>query len=208
VKPVERIHSGYVAGRRARVLTDRLARVIPRGASVLEIGAGDGMLLAELARRRGDCSFSGVDVLVREITHAAIEGYDGRTLPRGDASVDVALFVDVLHHTEDALDLLREARRVARASIVIKDHTLDGFAAGPTLRFMDRVGNARHGVALPYNYWPKARWEVAFEKLELTVESWESRLGLYPWPASLVFERSLHFLARLGLGRARARAGG
>jgi SAM-dependent methyltransferase len=182
-----------------RVLAGHVANALPPNASVLEIGAGDGQLLAELARQRADCTYSGVDVLVRDVTYAPIERYDGRTLPRGDASVDVALFVDVLHHTDDPLSVLREARRVARRAIVIKDHTLQGLAAGATLRFMDKVGNARYGVALPFNYWPKERWDAAFDELGLSVELWNARLGLYPWPASLVFERSLHFLARLGL---------
>ena len=194
MKPIEHIHSGYVAGRRVRVLAERIADVLPRDASVLEVGAGDGMLLAELAQRRSDCRFSGIDVLVREVTHAPIERYDGVTIPRADASVDAVLFVDVLHHTDDPLRVLREARRVAARAIVIKDHTLEGLAAGPTLRFMDRVGNARHGVALPYNYWRKARWLAAFEELGLEIEQWDDNLGLYPWPASWVFERSLHFL--------------
>jgi hypothetical protein len=75
------------------------------------------------------------------------------------------VFIDVLHHTNDPVLLLREAARVARNTIVIKDHTLDGFAAGPTLRFMDRIGNRRYNVALPYNYWPKQQWLSAFEAL-------------------------------------------
>jgi hypothetical protein len=36
---------------------------------------------------------------------------------------------------------------------LIKDHTLNGFLAGLTLRFMDWVGNACYGIALPYHYW-------------------------------------------------------
>ena len=64
--------------------------------------------------------------------------------------------------------LLREAARVARQGVVIKDHTRDGILAGPILRFMDFVGNAHHGVALPYNYWPRRCWIGAFEELGLS----------------------------------------
>ena len=46
------------------------------------------------------------------------------------------MFVDVLLHTLDPMILLREAIRVARQTVVIKDHTLDGLLAGPTLRAM------------------------------------------------------------------------
>ena len=62
---------------------------------------------------------------------------------------------------------------------MIKDHLTDGLLAVPTLRFMDRVSNARHGVVLPYNYWSHARWLEAFATLGLTPEVWKKSLGLY-----------------------------
>ena len=110
------------------------------------------------------------------------------------------MFVDVLHHTNDPDVLLAEARRVARRAIIIKDNTKDGVLAGATLRFMDWVGNAPHGVALPYNYWPLARWRDAFSRLGMTPSVWESRLDLYGFPARFLFDRSLHFVTRLDVG--------
>jgi hypothetical protein len=62
---------------------------------------------------------------------------------------------------------------------------------------MDRVGNARHGVALPYNYWRRAQWLQEFERAGLSPTLWKDSLHLYPWPASLLFDRSLHFVSRL-----------
>ena len=41
---------------------------------------------------------------------------------------------------------------MAKHGLVIKDHTVTGLLARPTLRLMDVVGNAPHGVALTYNY--------------------------------------------------------
>ena len=102
------------------------------------------------------------------------------------SSVDVVMFADVLHHTSDPEVLLREAQRVARQAVVLKDHTRDGLLAYTTLRFMDWVGNAHHGVVLPYNYWPEARWKTAFASLGLKIQKWQSKIPLYPWPASLV----------------------
>jgi hypothetical protein len=62
---------------------------------------------------------------------------------------------------------------------------------------MDWVGNARHGVALPYNYWSRAEWTRAFDAAALEPTTMVSRLGLYPAPASWLFDRSLHFVAAL-----------
>ena len=105
------------------------------------------------------------------------------------------MFVDVLHHTLDPHALLGEARRVAGRGILIKDHQCDGLGAGQIQRFMDWFGNAPHGVALPHNYWSKKQWDKAFLALDLKIQVWHSRLGLYPFPANLIFERSLHFAA-------------
>jgi hypothetical protein len=62
---------------------------------------------------------------------------------------------------------------------------------------MDRVGNTRHGVALPYNYWRRSQWRQEFERVGLSPRNWNDSLHLYPWPASLLFDRSLHFVSRL-----------
>ena len=191
------LHQSVVFNRRAQVLGRALAALLPPNASVLDVGCGNGMIAWLIQEQRPDVSITGIDVLVRPETHIPVEAFDGTTLPRPDDSVDAVIFVDVLHHTEDPESLLREAKRVARRAVVLKDHTRDGLLAGPRLRFMDWVGNAHHGVVLPYNYWPEQQWRDTFQRLELMVAQWENRLGLYPWPASAFFDSGLHFIARV-----------
>jgi SAM-dependent methyltransferase len=193
----EVIHGRYVHDRRSRVLSHHLSQIIPKNSHVLDVGCGDGLLARRISNNRPDVTLTGIDTLVRERNHIPIDVFDGQVIPYGDASFDGVMFVDVLHHTTDPMILLREAARIARDAVVIKDHTLDGLLAGPTLRFMDRVGNGRYDVPLPYNYWPKRRWLEAFDALGLHVGVWTSYLGIYPWPANWAFDRSLHFIARL-----------
>jgi SAM-dependent methyltransferase len=194
---VERFHGGYVHPRRVRVLSLHLEELIPPNAQVLDVGCGDGLLARRLMQERPDLDLRGLDIMVRSQTHIPVEAFDGETIPYGDATFDVVMFIDVLHHTQDPMRLLHEAVRTARKAIVIKDHTLTGCLAGPTLRFLDWVGNARHDVALPYNYWPKRRWFEAFAACDLTVSAWKSTLHLYHRPANWLFGRSLHFITRL-----------
>jgi len=197
VSLLDSIHGGYVARRRLQRLTALLPDLLPRGARVLDVGCGAGELDRALLDARPDLSITGVDVLLRPDSQIAVTQFDGVTLPVGDRSFDVVQFVDVLHHTEDPARLLREAARVARQAIVLKDHLREGWLAQATLRWMDDVGNVRFGVALPHNYWRRAQWTDAFAALGLTVESMRTDLHLYPAPADWVFGRGLHFMARL-----------
>jgi SAM-dependent methyltransferase len=193
------LHASCIHPRRVRVLSEHFARIIPQSTSVLDVGCGDGRLACLIAHKRPDLSFQGIDVLLRPDNAITASVFDGKTIPFDNQSFDVVMFADVLHHTVDPAVLLKEATRVARRAIAIKDHLLRGVFAGTTLAFMDRAGNKRHGVALPYNYWAEDKWNGAFKALKIEVELWEQRLKLYPFPVNLLFDRSLHFLARLAV---------
>jgi len=193
-------HQKLVYSRRMAVLAAHVSRMIPRDARVLDVGAGDGKIDALIAAAREDLTIAGVDVLKRDGTFVPVRMFDGRTLPFADKSFDVILLVDVLHHTDDPWILLREASRVASRLVIVKDHTKNGPLAGARLSFMDYVGNAHHGVRLPHNYLSGARWNELFNALGFSVAETVRDLGLYPWPANLVFERNLHFIAALRPG--------
>jgi SAM-dependent methyltransferase len=196
---LDSIHGRHIFQRRVRVLSRHLAEVLPTNATVLDVGCGDGLIAKRVLDLRPDLQLRGLDVFIRLQTHVPVDWFDGHTLPLADQSVDCVTFVDVLHHTPDPAHLLREAARVARRAIVLKEHASEGLLAGPTLRLMDWVGNARHGVVLPYNYWTKDRWHRTFAQLGLMIGVWRDQLGLYPPPLNLLFERRLHFIARLDI---------
>ncbi|MHB1104354.1 MAG: class I SAM-dependent methyltransferase [Devosia sp.] len=191
------VHNSAVFSRRVRVLAGQLANAVPGPGRVLDVGSGDGSIAAALMRLRPDLGVEGVDVMLRPKTQIPVTKYDGVTLPFEDQSFDFATIVDVLHHTTDPAAVLTEAARVARQGIVLKDHLLEGFLAGPTLRFMDWVGNRGHDVVLPYNYLSRDSWQKAFQRAGVTPVSSEETLRLYPAPFSWLFDRKLHFVALL-----------
>jgi SAM-dependent methyltransferase len=191
------VHEKVVFNRRVSVLAQSLGALIPPDSSVLDVGTGDGQIAEGMAAVQPGVRVEGIDIMKRPETRIPVTLFDGTTIPFADKSFDVVTFVDVLHHTDDAAVLVKEAARVAKRAVVLKDHLSENALDHTTLKVMDWVGNAPHGVVLPYNYLSRARWEEIFDAAGLTVDRFETSVPLYPWPASAVFGRGLHFVARL-----------
>jgi ubiquinone/menaquinone biosynthesis C-methylase UbiE len=100
-----------------------VSRLLPENAKVLDVGSGDGSVARAILELRPDLEVRGLDTLVRDETLVPVERFDGSVLPLPGRSVDAVTFIDVLHHTVDPTVLLREASRVARRAIVIKETT-------------------------------------------------------------------------------------
>ena len=195
-RAVGALHGRVIFSRRVSVLAHSIAEMLPDRGAVLDVGAGSGDIAGAILSSKPSLSIEGVDVLVRPDTAIPVREFDGKTLPYADHAFDYATLIDVLHHTDIPGDLLREVGRVAR-HVIIKDHYRNGPFAGARLRFMDWVGNAPHGVRLPYNYLSRAEWSALWAAGGFRVEKIEENLPLYPFPLNLAFGRGLHFVATL-----------
>jgi SAM-dependent methyltransferase len=119
-----------------------------RPGRVLEIGCGDGALLAELRSRgfAGGGDLRGLEVSEEAARLARDRGlevdvFDGERLPAGDGSFDLAVLSHVLEHVPDPVPLLREAARVA--GTVIVEVPLEANLSGR--RASKRAGSAEIG---------------------------------------------------------------
>ena len=101
-----------------------IARLVPPGSRVLDLGCGNGALLDHLIRERG-CSGYGVEIDDANVQACVARGVnviqfnleDGLAL-FGDASFDVVLQIDTLQHLRNAEVMLRETARVGRIGVV------------------------------------------------------------------------------------------
>ncbi len=190
------LHGKAVLSRRVRVLAARLAPLLPVGRRVLDVGCGDGSIASALHARRPDLELQGYDVLVRPEALIPVKPFDGTHLTVPDDAADAVLLLDVLHHADDPVALLRECGRVAPV-VLVKDHFAESALDRWILRFMDWVGNAPHGVVLRYHYFSRASWNLAVSAAGLRETERGDVPALYPFPFSLVFGGRLHFVARL-----------
>jgi SAM-dependent methyltransferase len=185
--------------RRVNVLAKSIAEFLPDSATVLDIGCGDGLIDKLILDLRPNITIEGCDVQVRNFIHMPVLEFKGTELPFESKSFDFTLFIDVLHHTSDPSILLAEAKRVSRQGIIVKDHLTNKIFAIPILRLMDRAGNSRYNVNLPYNYWPENKWLNELARLDLNIRSWSTNIPIYPWWASWLFGSGLHFIASLDI---------
>ena len=103
---------------------EAIARLVPHGARVLDLGCGDGELLARLQTTRG-CTGYGIEIddanllaCVRRGVNAIQLNLDEGLAMFDDSSFDVVLQIDTLQHLRNAEIMLRETARVGRIGIV------------------------------------------------------------------------------------------
>ena len=101
-----------------------LAQLVPEGSRVLDLGCGDGAMLAHLQQTRA-CSGYGIEIDDANVLACIQRGVNviQLNLDQGlslfdDASFDVVLQIDTLQHLRNAEVMLRETVRVGRIGIV------------------------------------------------------------------------------------------
>ena len=103
---------------------EAIARLVPKGSRVLDLGCGDGAMLAHLQKTR-DCTGYGIEIDDANVLACVKRGVNviQLNLDEGlslfdDASFDVVLQIDTLQHLRNAEVMLRETVRVGRIGIV------------------------------------------------------------------------------------------
>ena len=106
------------------LMIQAIARLVPQGARVLDLGCGDGAMLAHLQQHKG-CTGYGVELNDANV-HACVQrcvnvlqlNLDEGLSLFADQSFDMVLQIDTLQHLRNAETMLQETVRVGRVGIV------------------------------------------------------------------------------------------
>jgi methionine biosynthesis protein MetW len=131
-----------------------IAELVPPGSRVLDLGCGDGELLAHLSAHR-QCSGYGVEIADDNVLACTQRGVNviQLNLEEGlamfeDKSFDVVLQLDTMQHLRNTEKMLRETARVGRIGIV----SFPNFAHWPN-RLRVATGRMPVTKALPYEWY-------------------------------------------------------
>lgn len=197
LQAINKLHGRLVFIRRTEVLAKHVSVLLSENAKVLDIGCGDGDISLQVKNARKDIDLVGIEVYKRKSSKIPVTLFDGKKIPYPDNSFDCVIFIDVLHHIDQFSDLFKEAVRVSKQYIILKDHFANTAIDRSILSVMDWVGNKPHGVVLPYNYVSEDTWKKEWEKNNLTVETLIPNLHLYPAPLTYIFDGKKHFMVKL-----------
>ena len=154
---------------RAYDMAQEIARVIPRGSEVLDVGCGNGFIAHHLSAMLGT-RVVGIDL--RASPEAAIDyrRYNGAQFPVDQNSVDAVLLCYVLHHAQDVSVVLNEMRRVLRAgglAVIYEDIPQTCWDKGVcwihNQQWRDRTG--------PCTFRSESEWRELFESFGLEIVS-------------------------------------
>lgn len=167
---------------------ESIANLIPIGARVLDLGCGDGAMLAHLKSTR-NCTGYGIEIADANV-HACIQRGVNVIQMNLDAgldifdshSFDVVLQLDTLPHLRNAEVMLRETARVGRIGIV----SFPNFAHWPN-RLSVLRGRMPVTKRLPYEWYNTPN----------------IRVGTYHDFAVLARKNGLHILESFGLNEGR-----
>ena len=98
---------------------------IERDSRMLDLGCGSGLVSKEFSEFF-ESEVVGVDVVDRRVVPVPFKKISGNILPFSDKVFDYVLIAYVLHHCQDPVSVLKEAKRVVNGKILVYEDLPEG----------------------------------------------------------------------------------
>ena len=154
------------AYKRAKKFSKFCKNIIGKNKRILDVGMGNGTI-AKQVQKDYNADIKGVDVIDYNITDIPLTIYDGRRIDFKDGSFDITLIMEVLHHCDDALAVLKEVKRVTKDKIIIFEDVYTSKIHKIVTYLYDFMMNIRHSVNVPFNFKNQREWVNIFRELGL-----------------------------------------
>ena len=139
------------------------------GEKILDLGCGSGIFgkkIEEKLKRK----VIGIDIVDKRVCQIPFKIYDGKKIPFPENYFDLVIISFVLHHTEDPILVLNEAKRVGKRMIVFED--LPEGVLGKLYCFLHWITwNLFFGKFSRFNFHTTKEWREIFKNLKLKLIS-------------------------------------
>lgn len=175
----------FIMMRKASIILKRIEPSV-QGTKILDVGMGAGSISYFLKKK-------GFDVTSVDVANLSMYEdlqpvlYDGKKLPFATGEFDTAVIIHVLHHCDDGVQVLKEAKRVAKRVIFIEDTYRN-----PLEWFIISVSDAVNNGELWFHTYRKvSEWKKIIKENEwklITYSTWSE------WAVAAIYGRYCMFV--------------
>jgi ubiquinone/menaquinone biosynthesis C-methylase UbiE len=139
------------------------------GEKILDLGCGSGIFGKKIEKKLKK-EVIGIDIVDKRVCQIPFKIYDGKNIPFSNDYFDVVIIAFVLHHTENPVSILKEAKRVGKRIIIFED--LPEGISGKIYCFLHWITwNLFFGKSPKFNFHTSREWEEIFKNLGLKLIS-------------------------------------
>ncbi len=154
--------------RAARKMCFACQDFIKKGSKILDLGCGSA-IVGNQFKKFFQAEVIGVDIMDRRIIPLSFKIFDGKNLPFPENFFDVVLINYVLHHAQDPIALLKEAKRVSKDKIIIFEDLPVGFFSKLNCQIHGFSFDNFFGNPSETSFKTEREWEKIFEGIGLKV---------------------------------------
>lgn len=153
----------------AKKMAEDCIGFIENGSKFLDFGSGSGIVSLEF-KKKFNLDLVGVDIVDNRVVDMELKLIDGKTVPFEDGFFDAVLISYVLHHADEPVRLLKEAKRVVKTGgrVIVFEDLYQGILAkiickvhGSTYGFLFE----HHGGKEQINFKNQKQWDEIFRTL-------------------------------------------